>query len=232
MKEKGLSQEGLKAIACGTMLLDHIGAALVPWEILRVIGRIAFPIFCFLLAEGAARSRNPARYAARLMLAALLSELPFDLLFFRRVTPADQNVMVTLLLGLVMAFCLMRTDSGWVQAAAVAGFALLANYWNTDYGGWGVVLIALFVLARGKPQARLTQLLGMTVIFYAMNSYPLTVAGLRIPIEMFALLAMVPISLYHGKKRTQSPAVRFGFYCFYPVHLTLLLLIRLAIFGA
>ena len=53
MEKRGLSQEALKAIACVTMLLDHIGSIFVSGYTLRIIGRIAFPIFCFLMAEGA-----------------------------------------------------------------------------------------------------------------------------------------------------------------------------------
>ena len=72
-KKQGLSQEGLKLIACVTMLIDHIGAAFVPWMWLRMVGRIAFPIYCFLLAEGAFYTRNPRRYGARLAVGALLA---------------------------------------------------------------------------------------------------------------------------------------------------------------
>ena len=79
MEKKGLSQEALKSIACITMLLDHIGATMVRGYTLRIIGRIAFPIFCFLMAEGAYHTKNPRKYCLRLMIGMLLSELPFDL---------------------------------------------------------------------------------------------------------------------------------------------------------
>ena len=101
MKPKGISQETLKLIACVTMLIDHIGATLVAptdaiyyayvelytamaWVnlVMRCIGRIAFPIFCFLLVEGAHHTRNPRKYALRLAIGMVLSEIPFDLAFF------------------------------------------------------------------------------------------------------------------------------------------------------
>ena len=86
--KKCLSQEWLKIIACVIMLIDHIGAVLLPQYIwLRYIGRIAFPIYCFLLAEGVHYTKNPQKYGLRLAAGALLSEIPFDLALFGGVTP-------------------------------------------------------------------------------------------------------------------------------------------------
>ena len=79
MEKKCISQEMLKIIACVTMLLDHIGATMVSGYGLRIIGRIAFPIYCFLLVEGFTYTRNKAKYAMRLFVFALISEVPFDL---------------------------------------------------------------------------------------------------------------------------------------------------------
>ena len=125
MKKCGLSQESLKLIACVTMLIDHIGATLVLrmlqsmpvrneqynllvgiYYTLRIIGRVAFPIFCFLLVEGAYYTRNPKKYAMRLFVGMLLSEIPFDLAFSSRGNVffdwSSNSVMLTLLLGFCM----------------------------------------------------------------------------------------------------------------------------------
>ena len=89
MKKQGLSQEGLKLIACVTMLLDHLavvvimgpmistqhGIRLEIYEVLRLVGRLAFPIFCFLLVEGSVHTRNPVRYGLRMAVCCLLSEM-------------------------------------------------------------------------------------------------------------------------------------------------------------
>ena len=109
MEKKGLSQEALKSIACITMLLDHIGATMVRGYTLRIIGRIAFPIFCFLMAEGAYHTKNPRKYCLRLMIGMLLSELPFDLAFRLKPTWEYQCVMVTLLLGFVVVEIIQNT---------------------------------------------------------------------------------------------------------------------------
>ena len=112
MRKKILPQEALKLIACVTMFIDHFGHAIVPYlsiphmevvyYICRCIGRIAFPIYCFLLVEGMRYTRSPQKYIHRLGIGMLLSELPFDILFEGGFSWEYQSVMVTLTLGAVM----------------------------------------------------------------------------------------------------------------------------------
>lgn len=226
MKKWGLSQEWLKLIACVTMLIDHMGAALLPQYLwMRVIGRIAFPIYCFLIAEGMHYTRNPRKYSLRLGIGAILSEIPFDLALFGMITLRYQSVMLTLLIGVFMADCVKRVRHLIWRIPIVVPFALFAEWLCTDYGGMGVVLIALFVLTRELPKRLLIQTAGMAVIFYLMDSYVMTIGGVRIPIEMFAMLSLIPIGLYSGRKLTGSKAAQWAFYLFYPIHLMTLFLI-------
>lgn len=223
MEKKGLSQETLKVIACMTMLLDHVGAMFVRGYTLRIIGRIAFPIFCFLMAEGAYYTKNPRKYALRLLIGALLSEIPFDLAFQRGLTWRSQSVMVTLLLGFLAVEAIQNTQNNLLKLLVVsAGFAL-GQLLQTDYGGYGVLLIVLFSQARRKWWLQ-TVLVAMFA--WMMDSVPVQVLGMRIPIEMFALLAMLPIGCYSGRKRSDSKVLQWAFYLFYPVHLTVLVVIR------
>lgn len=223
MEKKGLSQEALKVIACMTMLLDHVGAMFVRGYTLRIIGRIAFPIFCFLMAEGAYYTKNPRKYALRLLIGALLSEIPFDLAFQRGLTWRSQSVMVTLLLGFLAVEAIQNTQNNLLKLLAVsAGFAL-GQLLQTDYGGYGVLLIVLFSQTRRKWWLQ-TVLVAMFA--WMMDSVPVQVLGMRIPIEMFALLAMLPIGCYSGRKRSDSKVLQWAFYLFYPVHLTVLVVIR------
>lgn len=223
-KQKGLTQEGLKLIACVTMLIDHIGAVFVPGYSLRVIGRLAFPIYCFLLAEGMARTRNVKKYGIRLALGAVLSELPFDLLFFGGLTFARQSVMVTLLLGYLMTLWMrampkLRMLSVFICAAA-------AELLGTDYGAMGVLMIALFVLTRERGDRLAIQTLGVAALCWLIGGMGWQIGPVYVPLQIFGVLAMIPIYFYNGQKSTVSPGVQWGFYLFYPVHLAVLLLIK------
>ena len=217
LEKKGISQETLKLIACITMLLDHIGAVFVRGYTLRIIGRIAFPIYCFLLAEGAVHTKNPRKYAFRLFIGMLLSEIPFDLALKGGLTWSNQSVMVTLLLGFLAIELLKAAKWDWLKLLIVGAFCGLAEWANTDYGGFGVLLIVLFSQTRGKLWL---QALMLILVAWMMNSVRIPVFGYRIPIELFAVLSMIPIACYSGRKATSCKAVQVGFYLFYPVHLT------------
>ena len=240
MHKRGLSQEGLKLIACMTMLLDHLavivvmghiysthhGVRLEIYEMLRLIGRIAFPIYCFLLAEGCAHSRNPVRYGFRLAICCLLSELPYDIALWSGITWQHQNVMVTLFLGFCALQVMKRCPNLPVKLLAAAPFAVLAEFAGGDYGAEGIMLVVLFALTRNMQHRHLVQALGMWFIFspgHAMflNWYD----GFSITIQECAVLAIVPIALYDGRKVTKSKTVQWIFYLFYPAHLMLLYLI-------
>ena len=223
----GIPQEGLKVLACVSMLIDHIGCVFFPqayW--MRAIGRMAFPIYCMLLAEGVHFTHSPKQYLFRLLIGAILSELPFDFAFKGRIYTVSQSVMVTMLLGAFALTAVKFSGSVWPGLVVCAACTALAEIMDTDYGGLGVMLILLFGLTRELPHARLLQLAGMAVICWAMNSFRITLLGMRIPIEMFALPAMIPISAYSGQKLTRSRTVQAAFYLFYPVHLSIIAALR------
>lgn len=222
-QRKGLSQEALKLIACVTMLIDHIGYCLVPGIACRLIGRIAFPIYCFLLVEGAYYTRNPKKYGLRLLIGALLSEIPFDLALFGGINMTHQNAMMTMLMGYVMILCMERAGGFWKYVLLVP-FYLAAQKLHPDYSGMGMAMIALFAWTRGIRGERLLQLVGMAVLCW--GRFMVTIGTVRVPLEMFALLALIPISLYDGRKVTRSKTVQWSFYLFYPAHLIVLWLIE------
>lgn len=225
MKQDRLSQEQLKLIACITMLIDHIGATVLPYIELRLIGRLAFPIFCFLMAEGVHYTRAPLRYGMRLLIGMLLSEIPFDFALFGGFTWAHQSVMVTLFLGFLGAMCMKRTDKLWLQLLLLIPFAAAADLLQTDYGGMGVILVGMFVLTRDVKNAFWIRTLLLAVICYLIGGACWYIRGIAVPLEMFAVFAMIPIGLYSGRKSTSSPLLQWGFYLFYPVHLAVLWLI-------
>lgn len=235
-----LPQEALKLIACVTMLIDHVGAVFFPDTLwLRMIGRLAFPIYCFLLAEGMRKTRSPEKYLLRLFVGIFLAELPFDHLFFGGFTWEHQSVMVTLFLGGMMLLVQMRCQEGWLRYLLVVPFALIAEACGCDYGGYGIVLIAVFALTdQWYWQLPLFLVLNLGMDGeYMVNSLTsfhehgwATDAAVRYilkegpPIQSLSLAAMMPICLYSGKKLTRSRLVQIGFYLFYPVHLVFLLI--------
>lgn len=232
MKTKGLPQEILKLIACITMLIDHFGATIVAqlaipgvvplYFACRIVGRLAFPIYCFLLVEGMQHTRDPKKYLLRLGIGILLAELPFDLIFENGITWQYQSVMVTLTLGAVMLLCMGKVENRWMKPLIVIPFAILAELCNCDYGGWGLAMIGVFALFdRPAPQ-----FLGLLLINGLMNSAGVNLFGIRVSVQLFAVLAMIPIACYSGVKLTRSKALQWGFYLFYPVHLLILWLIQ------
>lgn len=227
MKKQGISQETLKVLACITMLIDHIGAVFVPGYALRCIGRLSFPIYCFLVAEGCHYTTSPKKYALRMLFMAVVSEAAYDLAFYGGFTLRRQNVMITLLLGFLALELMKKCSNVGLKILAAVPFAIAAELMHSDYGAEGVMVIALFGLTREREHKYLLQFLGMAFIFSGMVSAEILRIG-NYPLQMQELgaLAIIPISLYNGKKNTTSKAVQWGFYLFYPVHLLVLYLLR------
>lgn len=240
MQKRGLSQESLKLLACMTMLVDHLAVIIVMgslysthhgmrleiYETMRLIGRIAFPIYCFLLAEGSAHTHNPVRYGLRLAICALLSELPYDLALWGRITWQHQNVMVTLFLGFCALEVMKRCPNLPLKLLLALPFAALAEFAGGDYGAKGIMLVVLFALTRRIPHRHLAQVLGIWFIFSPNHAMFLNwTRRFSITTQEWAVLAILPITLYDGRKVTKSKAVQWGFYLFYPAHLLLLYLI-------
>lgn len=220
---KGFSGTALKRVACVSMLLDHIGASCVAavytpelywfYRCLRWAGRIAFPIYCFLLVEGFAHTRDLKRYAGRLLVFALVSEIPFDWAFFGSpIYWQYQNVYWTLLLGLSAMACLEHfcpEDGSWGlgRLLGIGGallFAGAAELAQTDYGATGVLLIVgLYLTRRSRPVQCLT---GALIVSY----------------ELPAPAAFLPIWFYNGQRGNCGRVQRWIYYWFYPVHLTIL----------
>ena len=235
----GLSGTALKRIACVTMFIDHIGAScleagillpaittgvaayggisistlLVLDRVLRYIGRLAFPIFCFLLVEGFVHTHDVKRYVQRLLLFGCISEVPFDLAFFRTpFTLQYQNVYWTLALGVLVMVGLKHFETpdgtaSWKGLLCACICALAAQLANTDYGAIGVLLVmALYLTRRNRRQ--------QCIIGAAMMLFELT-----------APLAFVFIWFYNGQRGACGKVQQQVFYWFYPVHIALLALV-------
>lgn len=250
--KKGISGSTLKLIAMISMLIDHTAASVllrilvtdpanfdvlgkmqmtpicIIYMIMRGIGRLAFPIYIFLLLEGFEYTRNRWRYLGRLALFALVSEIPFDMAFMMSnediheghiVEFTYQNVFWTLALGLLTITIIDKIGTlniepvgrFWIQfMVAVFGMGL-AYVLKTDYDAVGVLAIVVaYVLRRNRTR----QMAGICV--------SLVFAGLM---EEIALIDILPVAYYNGKRGIN---LKWLFYAFYPVHLLILALICIA----
>lgn len=182
--------------------------------ILRYIGRLGFPIFCFLLIEGFLHTRNVWKYTLRLFLFALISEIPFNLAFRGKLFYSGyQNVFFTLLIGLLVmiAFSYIEKQTTWyrfvrllLSVFSMAAGMVLAELLKTDYAAIGVFCIMMLYIFRKKK--------GLQML-----------AGcLSFAWEFTAPLAFLPIAFYNGKRGWK---LKYAFYIFYPLHLFLLYLI-------
>lgn len=203
------------------MTTDHIGALLLPSDIIfRIIGRLAFPIYAFLCAEGAAKTSNINKYLTRLAIFAVVSEIPYDL--FREGSIFNlwnQNIFFTLFLG-VVAVKLYNDTYGFFTVALCA-FA--AEVMMADYGWYGVVLIFVFYYFRSSKTGQLAAFTTLNLVHYI---YLSAFAGSgNAGLQAFSLAAVLPIYIYNGKK-----GCSFGkmfFYTYYPLHLFVIFCIHL-----
>lgn len=229
MKGKGISQETLKLIACAAMLLDHVAAVLVYdrelYILMRAIGRLAFPIFCFLLVEGAHYTKSPGKYGFRLFVGAVLSEIPFDLALFGGISWLHQSVMVTLLLGFGALWLMKKCAKLFLKILSALPFVLLGDLLMTDYGSFGVLLIAMLGFFRDLPMGKLMQCVSICLVCALIPSFNIRLGIFEISLELIGCLSVFPILLYFGHKQTQNKVVQWAFYLFYPVHLMALALI-------
>ena len=173
-KKRGITGSVLKIIALVSMLIDHLAVVLIEgnygnkdsflyrhsWSsetilqvdaVLREMGRLAFPIFCFLLVQGAMYTHDRRKYLRNMVIFALLSEVPFDLAVYNTVWhTAHQNVFFTLALGLLAIDCLDRwqQEKPWLGFGMVVATGAVAWLLHTDYSVYGVFLIVLFWLFR------------------------------------------------------------------------------------
>ncbi len=211
----------LKIIALVTMIIDHTGLLMGNVLIMRAIGRIAFPIYAFLVAQGCHKTRNIKKYMLRLGIFALISEVPFDLVAGRALfVLSKQNIFWTLLLGVLTIFVLGRDIKTYIKYPLAAICIAAGDLLYTDYGTKGIVLIlALYFL-----DTRALQL--MVIAVFAAVTYIGLDIGMYMLFAGFTALTLPIIWLYNGERGYRDP--HYLFYWAYPAHLLLgALLVRL-----
>ena len=238
-----LTSFALHILAMFFMLCDHLWATIVPGnEWLTCIGRIAYPIFAFLIVEGYFHTKDLKQYVLRLLIFAAVSEIPFNLMTGGRlINPFHQNVLWTFLIGLGLIRLIehakhRRTIRMWLITAFMIPAGLLAALFGmVDYAYYGVLMMLVFYLFRGRQWWCFAgQLICLWIINIEMMGgivYPIMLFGREWIIHQqgLALLALIPIWLYQGKQGMYNKFVKYTYYVFYPLHLLILYLLMLII---
>lgn len=232
-KQFSITGYTLKMIAIITMLIDHIGAFTlgegllyqdyvqnnpvlfqnlkILYIVMRQIGRLAFPIFCFLLVEGFLHTKNVRKYALRLLLFAFISEVPFDLAiggtFFDF---SQQNIFFTLFIGLLVMIAASRFEGKILFQLIIFIIGMLSGYLlNVDYSYMGIFLLEV-------------------LYFFRFNRRNQVCSGaISVLWEPAAALSFIPIWFYNGKR---GRSMKYFFYWFYPVHILILAAVNMIFF--
>ena len=222
----------LKILALITMTIDHVGVVLLPqYVILRIIGRLTYPIFAYMVAEGCFYTHSKKRYLGGIFALGLVCQLGF----FIAMGSLEQSILTSFVLAIVTIYALQLADSrrdfigvlALIGALALDGFVALAlpvilagTDFSIDYGFWGILLPAFcyaprifFKKALDKQRLRLMlacATLGIVLVCIQMNDW---MGG----IQWFSLFAIVPLACYNGKRGTWP--LKYLFYIYYPAHL-------------
>lgn len=245
MKKK-LSPEvtsaALHIMAMAFMLCDHLWGTVIPGnDWLTCIGRLAFPIFAFMIVEGYFHTKNLKKYLLRLFLFAVISEIPFNLVVGSEVIyPIHQNVLWTFLFSLLLIFWNEKAKASGslfkeivVALSSLLSACMIGIFTFVDYSHYGILTVLVFYFLRGRKWwCYAGQLLCLWYINFQMmggNEYELSLFGkdLFLPRQGFALPALIPIWLYRGKQGHHSKPFQYFCYAFYPLHLLILGLLKM-----
>jgi len=211
-----ISITGLKILAIISMLTDHIGVALFPdVQLLRIIGRIAMPLFAFCIAEGYIHTRNKLHYLARLCIFAAISEVPYDLMNYGHIEFENQNILFTFAIAVLtlVTFEALRKEKRENRII----FTFLVSFLAFGIGGEYHVLAVGLVFIFYMLQAYSTVFKTFAGIFYSFFFFDSSIYG-------FSLLGFVPILFYNGKR---GKGLKWLFYIFYPAHMLILYLLSI-----
>ncbi len=221
-----LSGNQLKILALITMTIDHVGVYLFPETLwLRIVGRLSYPIFAYMIAEGCTYTKNRRKYLSLLAGVALLCQL----VYFFAMESLYQCILVTFSLSVSLIYVLdyAKKQKGTV-GFCIAAVSVLAVYGVTeilpgflretdfyvDYGFWGVMVPVFVYMAKGKTQKLASFAIGL--ILLAMSSGT---------IQWISLLSVFFLACYNGARGKYR--LKYLFYIYYPAHLVILYLIGL-----
>lgn len=200
----------LRIIALITMVIDHVGLVFFPdYFIFRIIGRLAFPLFAFGIAQGYLHTKNLSKYLQRILLLALISQPIFYLLLNQEAL----NICFTLTLGLAAIYLYDKGKHWWVKVFGIISILILGQWFNVEYGAYGILLILCFYVFRNSI---LLILFGSLLVFaQVLLNYD----------QILNLFAIIPLFLVYYIKDINFKINKWAQYLFYPVHLLIIYLI-------
>ena len=192
------------------MLLDHIGQVFFPnIAFFTIVGRFTFPLFAWGIAKGFKRTNNVKKYALRLFVLAVISQYPHYMLFKNEYL----NVCFTLLSGLLILIIYESNTSYLIKIPAILGMLMVTHILNFEYGIYGIATIVIFYIFEGKYYLIFIQALA-TIFGIILYRY--------YPVQIISVLATIIIILLQKYNFKINSIIRYGFY---PMHITILLLL-------
>ena len=231
-----MSSFALHIIAMIFMLCDHMWATILDYEWLTCIGRIAFPIFAFLITEGYIHTSNINKYIKRMVIFAIITEIPFNLMVSASpIYPFHQNVLWTFVISLLTLKYLNfdNTKNIFKSILIIILAIIIATITMCDYFGAGVMMVVGFYIFRKSKLLQLLMMIYVNMILLQGYSYPIDIAGYTyyFPQQGFALLSLIFIWLYNGKQGYHAKCFKIFCYAFYPLHMLILYILTIVLFA-
>ena len=221
----GLTNNQLKIIAMVSMLLDHVGLVLFPdVMIFRYIGRLAFPIFAYMIAEGCRYTKNRAKYLGMIAGMAVI----FQAVYFVAMQSLYQGILVTFSLAIITIYSIdgiLHAKKFWGRLAGIGALAFVATFvfvlpllltgtdFDLDYGAWGILLPIIVYFAPKRAWR-----VGGTAVLLLIRAIHYTFWG--VPMQWWSLVSVPLLALYNEKRGRAK--MKYVFYIFYPVHLVII----------
>ena len=231
-----MSSFALHIIAMIFMLCDHMWATILDYEWLTCIGRIAFPIFAFLITEGYIHTSNINKYIKRMVIFAIITEIPFNLMVSASpIYPFHQNVLWTFVISLLTLKYLSfdNTKNIFKSILIILLAIIIATVTMCDYFGAGVMMVVGFYIFRKSKLLQLLMMIYVNMILIQGYSYPIDIAGYTyyFPQQGFAILSLIFIWLYNGKQGYHAKWFKIFCYAFYPLHMLILYILTIVLFA-
>jgi len=225
----------LKVIAVFAMLIDHIAVifyqSFSPTLVMqmRIVGRLAFPIFAFLVVQSFLHTSNRINYLARILGFGVAMILGLTVLSsFGVQVPTVINIFITLGLGFIAIWLIEQfwDTSKIITTLFVLSILMVAEIIHTDYAAYGVATIILFYITR---EHKIWMMFGFAALTGASVMFEFLRYENASLIQLFAIASVLLLALYNGKKGKFS--FKYFFYFFYPIHFIVLSLIRYMMLG-